>query len=147
MTATRYRRASHARESAAAIPMISLAFLTTWGQSDASGCRTINHWQLGARKPYGARLFGVFALVQMGFKFPFGERRSEAHQRRAADRTDRAIDGGMRRASRDEHRSDRPADRGVLLCRGLLSASSSWLQSGRRRNAHRIPKEERRDFP
>src|ERR1700680_5326499 len=26
-----------------------------------------------------------------------------------ADRTDRAIDGGMRRASRDEHRSDRPA--------------------------------------
>ena len=34
-----------------------------------------------------------------------------------ADRTDRAIDGGMRRASRDEHRSDRPADRGVLLCR------------------------------
>ena len=32
-------------------------------------------WQLGARKPYGARLFGVFALVQIGFKFPFGERR------------------------------------------------------------------------
>ena len=37
------------------------------------GCRTINHWQLGARKPYGVRLFGVFALVQVGFKFPFGE--------------------------------------------------------------------------
>jgi hypothetical protein len=36
--------------------MISLAFLTTCGQSGASGCRTINHWQLGARKPYGARL-------------------------------------------------------------------------------------------
>jgi len=59
-----------ARETATAIPMISLAFLTTWGQSGASGCRTINHWQLGARKPYGARLFGVFALVQIGFKFP-----------------------------------------------------------------------------
>jgi hypothetical protein len=41
--------------------MSSLAFLTTWGQSGASGCSTINHWQLGARKPYGARLFGVFA--------------------------------------------------------------------------------------
>ena len=66
---------AHARESAAAIPMISLTFLTTWGQSGASGCRTINHWQLGARKPYGVRLFGVFALVQVGFKFPFGERR------------------------------------------------------------------------
>ena len=62
------------RESAASIHMISLAFLTTWGQSGASGCRTINHWQLGARKPYGARLFGVFALVQIGFKFPFGEK-------------------------------------------------------------------------
>jgi hypothetical protein len=59
-------------------PMISLAFLTTWGQSGASGCRTINHWQLGARKPYGARLFGVFALVQIGFKFPFGEPRASA---------------------------------------------------------------------
>jgi hypothetical protein len=43
--------------------------------SHCSGCRTINHWQPGARKPYGARLFGVFALVQIGFKFPFGERR------------------------------------------------------------------------
>src|ERR1700724_388676 len=85
MTATRYRRASHARESAAAIPMISLAFLTTWGQSDASGCRTINHWQLGARKPYGARLFGVFALVQIGFKFPFGERRIGEFGRTARD--------------------------------------------------------------
>src|ERR1700680_2655020 len=61
-----------ARVSRAAIPMISLAFMTTWGQSGASGCSTINHWQLGARKPYGARLFGVFALVQIGFKFPFG---------------------------------------------------------------------------
>jgi L-lysine epsilon oxidase C-terminal domain len=30
---------AHAREGAAAIPMISLAFLTTWGQSGASGCR------------------------------------------------------------------------------------------------------------
>jgi hypothetical protein len=39
---------AHARERAAAIHMISLAFLTTWGQSGASGCRTINHWQLGA---------------------------------------------------------------------------------------------------
>src|ERR1700731_3711060 len=56
-------RRARTRESAAAIPMISLAFLTTWGQSGASGCRTINHWRLGARKPYGARLFGVFALV------------------------------------------------------------------------------------
>ena len=54
---------AHARESAAAIHMISLAFLTAWGQLGASGCRTINHWELGARKPYGARLFGVFALV------------------------------------------------------------------------------------
>jgi hypothetical protein len=36
-------------------------------------CRSINHCELGARKPYGARLFGVFALVQIGFKFPFGE--------------------------------------------------------------------------
>jgi hypothetical protein len=52
-----------------------LAFLTAWGQSCASGCRSINHCELGARKPYGARLFGVFALVQIGFKFPFGERR------------------------------------------------------------------------
>src|SRR5438105_8600828 len=69
------RTRAHARESAAAIPVISLTFLTTWGQSGASGCRTINHWQLGARKPYGVRLFGVFALVQVGFKFPFGERR------------------------------------------------------------------------
>jgi hypothetical protein len=50
---------AHARESAAASHMISLAFLTTWGQSGASGCRTIKHWQLGARKPYGARLFGT----------------------------------------------------------------------------------------
>src|ERR1700724_3735631 len=89
MTATRYRRASHARESAAAIPMISLAFLTTWGQSDASGCRTINHWQLGARKPYGARLFGVFALVQIGFKFPFGERRIGEFGRKDRDAPDR----------------------------------------------------------
>jgi hypothetical protein len=56
-------------ESEAAIPMISLSFPTTWGQSGASGCRTINHWQLGARKPHGARLFGVFALVQIGFNF------------------------------------------------------------------------------
>ena len=70
-----HRSRAHARGSAAAITMISLAFLTTWGQSGASGCRTINHWQLGARKPYGARLFGVFALVQIGFKFPFGKRR------------------------------------------------------------------------
>jgi hypothetical protein len=37
-----------ARESAAAIPMSSLAFLAAWGQSGASGCRTITHWQLGA---------------------------------------------------------------------------------------------------
>ena len=66
------RRCLHAK---AAIPMISLAFLTAWGQSGASGCRTINHCELGARKPYGARLFGVFALVQIGFKFPFGKRR------------------------------------------------------------------------
>src|SRR5438067_11165712 len=58
--------------------MISLAFLTTLGQSGASGCRTINHWQLEARKPYGARLFGVFALVQIGFKFPLGEPRASA---------------------------------------------------------------------
>jgi hypothetical protein len=65
--------------------MISLAFLTTWGQSGASGCRTINHWQLGARKPYGARLFGVFALVQIGFKFPFGERRIGEFGRKARD--------------------------------------------------------------
>jgi hypothetical protein len=40
-----------------------------------TGITVINHWQLGGRKPYGARLFGVFALVQIGFKFPFGERR------------------------------------------------------------------------
>src|SRR5580692_2627141 len=69
--------------------MISLAFLTTWGQSGASGCRTINHWQLGARKPYGARLFGVFALVQIGFKFPFGERRIGEFGRKARDAADR----------------------------------------------------------
>jgi hypothetical protein len=69
--------------------MISLAFLTTWGQSGASGCRTINHWQLGARKPYGARLFGVFALVQIGFKFPFGERRIGEFGRKARDAPDR----------------------------------------------------------
>src|ERR1700731_5490215 len=77
------------RESAAAIHMISLAFLTTWGQSGASGCRTINHWQLGARKSYGARLFGVFALVQTGFKFPFGERRIGEFGRKARDAPDR----------------------------------------------------------
>ena len=33
------RARSRARVSATAIPMISLAFLTTWGQSGASGCR------------------------------------------------------------------------------------------------------------
>jgi hypothetical protein len=44
-------------------------------------------------------------------------------------------------------RSNTVALAGLLLCRGLLSASSSWHQSGRRRNAHRMPKEERRDFP
>src|SRR5437588_1972240 len=66
---------AHARASEAAIAVISLTFLTAWGQSGASGCRTINHWQLEARKPYGVRLFGVFALVLVGFKFPFGERR------------------------------------------------------------------------
>src|SRR5712672_1271911 len=82
-------RGPHARDSAASIPMISLAFLTTWGQSGASGCRTINHWQLGARKPYGARLFGVFALVQIGFKFPFGERRIGEFGRKARDAPDR----------------------------------------------------------
>jgi CubicO group peptidase (beta-lactamase class C family) len=69
--------------------MISLAFLPTWGQSGASGCRTINHWQLGARKPHGARLFGVFALVQIGFKFPFGERRIGEFGRKARDAPDR----------------------------------------------------------
>jgi hypothetical protein len=68
--------------------MISLTFLTTWGQSGASGCRTIIHWQLGARKPYGARLFGVFALVQI-FKFPFGERRIGEFGRKARDAPDR----------------------------------------------------------
>jgi hypothetical protein len=31
---------AHARESAVAIPMISLAFLTAWGQSGASGLAT-----------------------------------------------------------------------------------------------------------
>jgi hypothetical protein len=30
-----------------------------------------------------------------------------------------------RRASRDEHRSNRPADRGVLLCRGCLIGLAS----------------------
>src|SRR5258705_1207710 len=75
--------------SAASIPVISLPFLTAWGQSGASGCRTINHWQLEARKPYGARLFGVFALVQIGFKFPFGERRIGEFGRKARDATDR----------------------------------------------------------
>src|SRR6202030_834514 len=74
---------------AVAIPMISLAFLTTWGQSGASGCSTINHWPLGARKPYGARLFGVFALVQIGFKSPFGERRTGEFGRKARDAPDR----------------------------------------------------------
>jgi hypothetical protein len=65
--------------------MISLAFLTTWGQSGASGCRSINHCELGARKPCGARLFGVFALVQIGFKFPFGQRRIGEFGRKARD--------------------------------------------------------------
>src|SRR6202040_4249019 len=82
------RRASR-RVIRSAIPMISLAFLTTCGQSGASGCRAINHWQLGARKPYGARLFGVFALVKIGFKFPFGERRIGEFGRRARDAPDR----------------------------------------------------------
>jgi hypothetical protein len=40
--------------------MISLAFLTTWGQSGASGCRTINHWQLG-RESLTARGFLAFS--------------------------------------------------------------------------------------
>ena len=31
--------------------MISLAFLTTWCQSGASGCRTINHWQSRTHTP------------------------------------------------------------------------------------------------
>jgi hypothetical protein len=35
------------------------------------------------RKPYGARLFGVFALVQIGLKFPFGERRIGEFGRKA----------------------------------------------------------------
>src|SRR5204862_2415998 len=65
------------------------------------GCRTINHWQLGARKPYGVRLFGVFALVQVGFKFPFGERRIGEFggkdllawpQRRALDSLDQGVE-------------------------------------------------------
>jgi hypothetical protein len=69
---------------------------------------------------------------------PWRQAVGQAHQRRAADRlgakwteldtghypmlstpdrTDRAIDGGMRRASCDEHRSDRPADRRPALPR------------------------------
>jgi hypothetical protein len=67
--------------------------------------RTINRWQLGARKPYGARLFRVFALVQIGFEFPFGERRIGEFGRKVRDAPDRRA-GVFREAQRVPHRHD-----------------------------------------
>jgi hypothetical protein len=58
---------AHARESAAAIHMISLTFLTTWGQSGASGCGTINHWQLGTPRAADA-CFPVLAMPPCTFQ-------------------------------------------------------------------------------
>jgi hypothetical protein len=61
-------------------------------------CRSINHCELGARKPYGARLFGVFALVQIGFKFPFGElfgQKMPAVGRRQAASAARQVNGTL----------------------------------------------------
>src|SRR5207302_9798060 len=37
-----------------------LSVLTTWGQSGASGCRTINHWQLGGAKALRRAAFWRF---------------------------------------------------------------------------------------
>src|ERR1700730_3995838 len=65
-----------ASASATAITMISLAFLTTWGQSGASGCRTINHWQLGGAKALRRAAFWRFRARANRFQISL---RREAH--------------------------------------------------------------------